>query len=1148
MNTEQGLNPIDEVPLDIPDVTIDDAMDVPTCIAYIENRLQKRINARTAPARAAERAAKAAKAKAEKEERARLRLAAKAAKEAEDAENKRLREERDLGSAGPKRQRDMSSLISDGLVFDEQAERSDDDLEDEDLEDEELSGTDREATDLIADDDEEDLRPTDPSLYRYALEDDDEVENVESLVSAVAQRDKRRTRDATSGGGQDAAPHPIAGQEGRLFFVTVMPGFEMSSQILLSHVVAMEQAAGKDTGITAVMAVPGLTGAMYVEAHNQTFVEKALRLAGIPAPGRTRRRASGGPAPERVRPVELLQHADVFMSGASEPPLNPGEFVRVKSGAFKGDLAQVVRTYHADKGQMVDIRVIPRIQDQSIPRRPGDRAPQLLLPVAELALRLGFPVLKDEADPTIIHLGRFSFDRGLLFKTLPRAAVTTDSLVATLAEREPFERALQLALEEAGRSEDDTGHVAALRAELDSMTRALIAQTKELYRVGDAVRVHVEGEEFLDDLEGTVHSIEGEMVNVLFPAGFGFPSDPLPFKAAQLQKFFRIGSHIAVTSGPHANTSGDVVDIDDTTGALQIKADVGSAIFHVDPNACLRTTRVLQPTATSAGLRAASLVEYGVQAEVGLLVVPGAQTCSVLSSDNLLISVEAADVRPRPRSQLRAVAIDSLSNPVNVSSRVRIARGQHRDMEGDVVQIHNTRKHSAQSTLFLTIRGAEFAQTSGYYAIPSSQVEVISASALAAMSLRAVGSLTPGGATPGSRFRATGRAAFGMAPGSRRTGPDSLLHKRIRVTQGIHKSMVGEVRSVTGDQVRVVLEAHGGKHVSLPKTAVQDITDRSFGAAESTYQNLSFSPSQVSFSSSQFAQAPFVASQSEADSGFGTMAAPTGTAGAISHSELNWISSLSQPTYAGGNTPAPGGNATPFRAAAPAASFDANLGWGDAESAQEEPEPEPETDAEAEMTPSGGNDDDWGHVASLGGELADAHVATAGPRASSHQAEANAEAEAEITAVEDEGFATPGLQQTVVSRPTPTAPEGYPWFVVKSAIIRRAVPGEDPKYGTVLAIEPAVSVRWEDGTEEQLMDLRYLTSAYDRIARDQLVLVREQIDPRNSQVGQADVKFVLCRASTETAVEIIATNIDDPDDFFFCQPDSIVPLAEDDLE
>lgn len=75
-----------------------------------------------------------------------------------------------------------------------------------------------------------------------------------------------------------------------------------------------------------------------------------------------------------IKQVALQERPAILRVPTKMPGVNPGDFVRVKRGLYKGDLAQVVRT-EPDR-QRVVIKLIPRIDFNAFLQRQAEKDQQ----------------------------------------------------------------------------------------------------------------------------------------------------------------------------------------------------------------------------------------------------------------------------------------------------------------------------------------------------------------------------------------------------------------------------------------------------------------------------------------------------------------------------------------------------------------------------------------------------------------------------------------------------------------------------------------------------------------------------------------------------------------------------------------------------
>ena len=173
---------------------------------------------------------------------------------------------------------------------------------------------------------------------------------------------------------------------------------------------------------------------MYIESFKQSHVKQAIE--GVSA-------LKMGLYSQTMVPI--LQMTDVLRVVKSIPTLKKGEWVRLRRGVFKEDLAQV--DFIEPSQNSVHLKLIPRIDYTKMrgtlrsvssddKRKRNPRPTQKLFDV-DAVRAIGGEVTPD-GDFMLFESNRYT-RKGFLFKSFNMSAILTDGIKPTLAELERFD-------------------------------------------------------------------------------------------------------------------------------------------------------------------------------------------------------------------------------------------------------------------------------------------------------------------------------------------------------------------------------------------------------------------------------------------------------------------------------------------------------------------------------------------------------------------------------------------------------------------------------------------------------------------------------------------------------------------------------------
>ena len=286
--------------------------------------------------------------------------------------------------------------------------------------------------------------------------------------------------------------------------------------------------------IKSVIAPEGIKGYVYIEAYKQTHVKQAIEGIGNLKMGMYKQQM-----------VPISEMTDVLRVTKEQVGLKPKQWVRLKRGLYKDDIAQID---YVDLAQnQVHLKLLPRIdyqrmrgalrdpkQDADLKRKKKRRPPAKAFNPDEIR-NIGGEITSD-GDFLLFESNRYSH-KGFLYKTFSITAIVTDGVTPTLAELERFNEA----------------PVEGIELEVSSKA----AEEKHAFATGDNVQV-VEGE--LTNLQGKILAIDGNKITIQ-PKHEDL-KDPLDFQAHELEKYFVQGDHVRVIGGKYEGDTGLVVRVE----------------------------------------------------------------------------------------------------------------------------------------------------------------------------------------------------------------------------------------------------------------------------------------------------------------------------------------------------------------------------------------------------------------------------------------------------------------------------------------------------------------------------------------------------------------------------------------------------------
>lgn len=322
-----------------------------------------------------------------------------------------------------------------------------------------------------------------------------------------------------------------------LWMVKCRIGEEKSTALLLMRKFLTYANTDEPLQIKAIVAPEGVKGYIYVEAYKQTHVKAAIQNVGNLRQGIWKQEM-----------VPIKEMTDVLKVVKEQTGLRPKQWVRLKRGLYKDDIAQVD---YVDLAQnQVHLKLLPRIDytrlrgalrttqsEADDAKRKKKRRP-IAKPFDPEAIRAIGGEVTSDGDFLIFEGNRYS-RKGFLYKNFTMSAILADGVKPSLAELERFEEQPE-----------------EINIELAVSTKADPSGTHS-FSMGDNVEV-ASGD--LENLQAKIIAIDGAMITVQ-PKHEDL-KDPLIFKANELRKYFKAGDHAKVLAGRYEGETGLIVRVD----------------------------------------------------------------------------------------------------------------------------------------------------------------------------------------------------------------------------------------------------------------------------------------------------------------------------------------------------------------------------------------------------------------------------------------------------------------------------------------------------------------------------------------------------------------------------------------------------------
>ncbi|GBM05915.1 Transcription elongation factor SPT5 [Araneus ventricosus] len=532
--------------------------------------------------------------------------------------------------------------------------------------------------------------------------------------------------------------------------------------------------------IKSVIAPEGVKGYIYIEAYKQTHVKDAID--GI---------ANLRIGQYQQTMIAIKEMPDILRVTNQKANLKPKQWVRLKRGLYKDDLAQV--DYINVSNNTVQLKLIPRIdytkkqgalrRNEPVKRKKGSRPPAKLFEVDTVRALGG--VVTTNGD-LLVFEGNFYSHKGYLYKSFAQSALIIDGVKPTLSELEKFSDQSdpsKMLFEFSENGQGDASHS---------------------FTPGDNVQV-CEGE--LIRLQGKVIAVNGNKITIL--AYHEDLKDPLEFQAHELKKYFQIGDHVKVIAGTYEGDTGLIVRVEHNV--ILMFSDLTMHELKVLPQDLQLCTEMATGVDSMGQFNWGDLVLLDSQ-NVGVIVRLEKEYFHILNLQGNVIKVKNQSVKKRKDTR-RAVSLDSQSNQIHVRDVVKVIDGHHTGRQGEVKHLY--RNFAFLHSRMMTENGGMFVCKTRYLILAGAEsnkrnplTDFNMHSPFHAASPRISSPMHPssGSSKPTGGFIAGGGGRGGFGRGRVRRN-NELIGKTIKITQGPYKGHIGIVKDCTETTARVELHS-----------------------------------------------------------------------------------------------------------------------------------------------------------------------------------------------------------------------------------------------------------------------------------------------------------------------------------------------------
>ncbi|CCC71571.1 hypothetical protein NCAS_0H02610 [Naumovozyma castellii] len=660
--------------------------------------------------------------------------------------------------------------------LDIEAEVSDDEDEDEDEEESELV---REGFITHEDDEQGSAAGRSDKLHRQLDQDLNKTseEDAQRLAKELRERYGRSSSKQYRAAAQSGyVPQRFllpSVDTATIWGVRCRPGAEKALvRKLLKKKFNLDRAMGKKKlKILSIFQRDNYTGRIYIEAPKQSVIEKFCN--GVPDIYINQKLL----IPVQELPLLLKPNKSDDVS------LAEGNYVRIKRGIYKGDLAMVDQI--SENNLEVMLKMIPRLDygkfdeidpvtNQRKPRRATYAhrpPPQLFNPT--MALRLDQANLYKRDDHHFTYKNDDYID-GYLYKSFRIQYVETKNIQPTV--------------EELARFGSKDGAV-----DLTSISQAIKkAQAAQVtFQPGDRVEI-LNGEQ--RGSKGIIVSTTTDIATVRLP---NYQYKPLEFPILSLRKIFEPGDHVTVISGEHEGDAGLVLMV--KQGQVTFMSNQTREEVTITAN---NLSKSIDSTPTSSEYALHDIVELSAK-NVACIIQAGHDIFKVIDETGKVSTITKGSILNKvDTARARVTTVDGNGNEVKIGDSVVEKLGARR--EGQVLYIQ---------TQQIFIVSKKIIENAGVFVVNPANVEAVSSKENILNSKLDLNKMNPDIV---STMGPPSSSQPMIKPQQSRMGREVALGKTVRIRSAGYKGQLGIVKDVNGEKATVELHSKN-KHITVDK-------------------------------------------------------------------------------------------------------------------------------------------------------------------------------------------------------------------------------------------------------------------------------------------------------------------------------------------
>lgn len=446
--------------------------------------------------------------------------------------------------------------------------------------------------------------------------------------------------------------------------------------------------------------------------------------------------------------------------------LKPKDWVRMKSGLYENDIAQVIQVI--DPISKILVKLLPRISDTVS----NNRAGKVIRPIPKLFNPTHFDKVEQRNHPYLgpcLQWNKQTFKDGFLIKQVSIRSLLTQNIVPSIEELKIFSLS----------SDEHT--------DLNTLVETLqeTGLKKKKFVKGDKVKLVKGG---LNGITGKIVSYSGNTVQVQVEVE-GI-DDILEFPEDYVIKDFLPGDMVRVVTGPNIGKHGLLVNIDGDTAVIY--SDDGE--FKASSQDLVSATEVTtESNVSNPYFNHGDLIKINnVSNSVCYVLEVHKYSLKVIDTRSEVKNVPIRDAAKW--TNLKPNGIDAKRNPITKQDTVKIIAGPNKSRKGVIKNIFRN---------FVFLFNQDFVNSNGIFVEKSENVEIMGSELLV------------------DGIDVTkGKVNLKKIPDEIK----SLLGKTIKIIKGNWKGYFGTLRNVTDKNAYVELLSKN-KTITIDLSAIQSIDD-----------------------------------------------------------------------------------------------------------------------------------------------------------------------------------------------------------------------------------------------------------------------------------------------------------------------------------